>query len=227
MGQPKFRRYWIRILPDGSALPQFDPRTGKYCGYEAYEGPVAQVLFYPVTPRLAELIKKQGDEAEPSNLPVLIFDVPHGCPARMNRAGTLRLDPWHICGFCGAEFESFVETCPRCLTKNQWYCGKCDKLIEKPLVKLSLRTKENGRKKIFIPYALVNRAQDVVRHIPGGWIVNDITAFCPICETRGEPRGLRYLNFCIGDFTTERHFTHYVLSIGNEKHIILDYKRVQ
>ncbi|MHB8123474.1 MAG: hypothetical protein ACYDG4_15125 [Desulfuromonadaceae bacterium] len=191
MARPTFRRFWVRIRPDGSALPQFDPRTGKYCGYEDYKGPVTQILFYPVTPHLAELIRGQGDMAEASSLPALIFDVPPGASSHLHRVGTLRLNPWHICGFCEAEFEVTKEVCPRCLAKNQWYCGTCDSLIEQPLL-----DQENNQ----------------IR--------------CPVCETNGEPRGLRQIH-CVGDFCTEQLFTHYVLLIDGKKHIILDYKRVQ
>jgi len=187
MAQPTFRRFWIRVLPDGSALPQFDPETGKYCGFESYPGQVAQIIFMAITPLLAEKIQANGDRAEPSQLPCLTFDVPPGTKADFHRAGSLRLEPMHVCGFCEAEFAPELDTCPRCLAKNRWYCGACDALIENPIVDHKARQ---------------------VR--------------CPACEATN-PRGLRGIRR-IGDYAEEKLFTHYVLTIGNERHIILDYK---
>jgi len=178
---------WIKVLPNGHALPQFDPVTGEdqQCG--DYTGPVAQILFYPITPRLAELINAQGDVAEASDLKPLCFDVPPGTPVEFYRTGTLRIDPQNICGFCELEFEYSSDMCPRCLAKNQWYCGACDELVADPIVDLS---------------------NDQIR--------------CPTCEVI-DPRGVRQIQ-CIGESCSERLFTHYVLIIGDKRHLILDYK---
>jgi hypothetical protein len=222
MAQPTFRRFWIRVIPDGSAIPQFDPHTGKYCGYEAYEGPVAQVLFYPISPRLAELIRSQGDQSEASDIKPIVFDIPPSERADMHREGTLRLDPKHICGFCEAEFGPELGVCPRCLASNQWYCGKCDALKENPIVELDIRDRADQHRPMRIPYALLGWASDLVRQIPGRWAIKSAQIRCPDCEAT-EPRGLRPIRR-IGEFCEERHFTHYVLRIGAERHIILDYK---
>lgn len=222
MSQPPFRRFWIRVLPDGAAIPQFDPQTGKYCGYESHEGPVAQILFYPVTPHLAELIRAQGDRAEASDLRPLVFDIPPRERADMHRNGVLRLDPMHICGFCEAEFGPELGVCPRCLAQNQWYCGKCDALKETPIVELGLQNRIGKQRRMRIPYALLGYASDLVRQISGNWGIKGAQIRCPDCEAV-EPHGLKPIR-CIGDFCEERHFTHYVLEIGAERHIILDYK---
>jgi len=188
MARPHFRRFWVRVLPDGRALSQFDPKTGEYCGYEAYPGPVAQILFYAITPRLAELIRANKDVAEASNLPILTFEIAPGERSELYRKGTLMLFPRRICGFCEAEFDADIAICPRCLAKNQWYCGTCDTLVEKPLI------------------------DPIKKQIR-----------CPVCENT-LPRGIRQIQ-CIGEFCEEKIFTHYVLNIGSERHIILDYTR--
>jgi hypothetical protein len=220
MVQPKFRRFWIRILPNGAALPQFDHITGKYCGYETYRGLVAQILFYPVTPRLASLITKQGDVAEASNLRSLMFDISPGVPHEFHRVGNLHLDPMRICGLCEAEFDPSLRKCPRCLAKNQWYCGKCDELKETPIVDFELQNKDGDKRTIRIPPALWSHAHDVVKQIPG-WGIKSVHERCPDCE-KTDPRGVRSIK-CVGDFTNERIFTHYELTIGGQKHIVLDY----
>jgi hypothetical protein len=225
MAQPTFRRFWIRIRPDGSALPQFDPRTGKYCGFEKYPGAVAQILFFPITPRLAELIKTHGDVAEASNLRPLTFDILPGSTTSGNlyRVGNLRLEPKRICGFCEAEFDVTLKVCPRCLAKNQWYCGKCDELKENPIVDFELQNKYGDKRTIRIPPALWDYAPDVVRQI-GGWGIKGAHERCPDCE-KTDPRGVRTIR-CVGDFCEEKLFTHYVLTFEGEKHIIMDYRRI-
>jgi hypothetical protein len=223
MAQPTFRRFWVRILPDGSAIPQFDPRTGKYCGYEAYPGSVAQILFYPITPRLAELIKKQGDIAQASGLRPLAFDVLPGSMAPMHRVGKLRLEPKRICGFCEAEFDAALRVCPRCLAKNQWYCGKCDELKETPIIDFELQNSDGDERIIRIPPALWEYAPDIVRQI-GEWGIKGTRERCPDCEAT-DPRGVRTIR-CLGDFCEEKLFTHYILVIDDEKHIIMDYRRI-
>lgn len=187
MARPTFRRFWVRILPDGSALPQFDPYTGKYCGFESYSGQVAQIVFMGITPQLAEKIRANGDLAEPTQLPNLTFEVPPGTKADLYRTGTLQLMPMRVCGFCSAEFAPGLDTCPRCLARNHWYCEACDKLVENPIIDY-----ENQQ----------------VR--------------CPVCE-KTVPCGLRGIRR-IEHFVDEKLFTHYVLTIGEERHIILDYR---
>lgn len=223
--QPTFRRFWIRILPDGSALPQFDPEIGKYCGYEEYLKPVAQILFFPVTPRLADLIRSQGDMAEASDLKPLAFDVPPGSEMEFHRAATVRLNPKCICGFCEAEFDSSLRECPRCLAKNRWYCGKCDELKETPIVDFELQNSEGEKRTVRIPPALWDYAPDVVQQIPGKWCIKAAHERCPDCEAT-DPRGVKTIR-CIGDFCEEKLFTHYVLTIDGQKHIIMDYRRIQ
>jgi len=228
MAQPTFRRFWIRILPDGRAVPQFDPATGKYCGFEEYKDPVAQVLFYPVSPGLAEKIRAQGDKAEPSNLPVLAFEAPPGSSLAMHRVGMLRYDLMHVCGFCEAEFSWELDICPRCLAKNHWYCGKCDELKHRPIIDLELQAPDPAESDagltrwIRIPPALWSNASDIVRNIPGRWGLKSAQVRCPECELE-LPRGLRQIR-CIGQFYDEKLLTHYVLEIDGHRHIILDCK---
>ncbi len=219
--QPIFRRFWIKVKPDGSALPQFDT-TGKDHGCGEYEGPVAQILFYPVSPKLAELIKSQGDKAEPSRLRPLVFDIPPGEEVKFNRVGALRIDPIKVCGFCGAEFDFEGRECPRCLAKLQWHCEKCDSLKENPIIDTLLVNHQKRFKKIKIVPALQKWAWKIAENMPGGWSFYDIQARCPDCEIAGDPRGLRLVR-CVGDSGSERLFTYYILEFAGGRHIILDY----
>lgn len=220
--KPPFRRFWIRILPDGSALPQFDPETGKYCGYEEYLQPVAQILFLPITPLLAERIRSHGDMAEASGLKPLAFDILPGSEVRFHRTGTMRLKPMKICGFCEAEFDTSINICPRCLAKNQWYCSKCDELKEVPIVDFELQNDKGERRIVRIPPALWGFAPDVIEQITGRWVIRATHERCPDCE-KTDPRGVRQIR-CVGDFYEEKLFTSYCLEIDGQKHIILDYK---
>ncbi len=227
MAQPTFRRFWIRILPDGRAISQFDPSTGKYCGFEEFRDPVAQVLFYPITPGLAEKIQAQGDKAEASCLPVLSFEALPGASIEMHRVGILRYDLRQICGFCEAEFEPELDVCPRCMAKNQWYCGKCDDLKPRPIIDLELQAPDPSASKavltrwVLIPAALEASAGEIARNLPGPWGLKSVQVRCPECE-QVLPWGLKRIQ-CIGQFYDEKLFTHYILELEAERHIILDY----
>lgn len=215
-------------MPDGRALPQFDPFTGKSHECGEYLGPVAQVLFRPISPSLAEKIRKNGDQAEPSELPALSFDLPPGTildsRQKFSRYGRLRQDRMRICSFCNLEFESDRSDacCPRCLAKIQWYCSECDELKHNPIVLLKLRRGEDDMKIIRIPPALLGYVGQIVRNIPGRWglDLNGIEVRCPECEPVC-PQGLRPVRV-IGEFMRERIFTHYVLDVNGQRHIILD-----
>lgn len=221
MAQPTFRRQWTKILPDGTAKPQFEgDGTDHQC--EDYTGPVAQILFHPISPDLAEKIKSHGDVAEASNLKPLEFDVPPGAEVKFYRTGMLRLDPVSYCGFCGAVYDYEIDECPRCLALNQWYCGKCDSLQKKPILDTILATPEKEQKIIKIVPHLQKWAWKIAENLPGKWGFYSVQARCPECE-KTDPRGLKLVE-CTGKMQSEEIFTFYDLQIGSERHRILDYK---
>lgn len=222
MAKPCFRRFWVIVRPDGSAEPQFDPITGKSREIGVDLGPVAQILFFPITPVLAEKIRANGDEAEASNFPVLTFMVPPGKPVKFHRLGDVRLDPVQVCGFCKAVFDDSAEECPRCLAKVSYYCGKCDSLKMEPLVDFVIQNRGRLKKKIRIVNALHRYAWKVIENIPGGWQLVDAQLRCPDCEAT-MPRGLKTIP-CIQHALDERIFIYYHLELDGIKHIILDYK---
>ena len=220
--EPPFRRFWVRIKPDGSAIPQFDPKTGNYCAFEDYPNPVAQIIFLPVSPRLAELMQSQGNKAEASTLKTLEFEVPPGATAHMHRVGTYRLQPMMVCGFCELEYDLDIEICPRCMAKNQFYCSKCDSLKPDPIIDTILIDSGGVIRIIRIAPSLQKWAWKIAEQLPGGWTFRDVQARCPDCEAT-DPRGLKVIQ-CVGQFTKEFLHTHYILEIDSERHIILDYR---
>ena len=131
--QPLFRRYWIKISPDGQAHPQFNPFTGDAHQCNDYNGPVAQILFYPMKPNLSQRIIAKGDKAEPSELLPLKFDNLPGKEVKFYRTGAVRLLRLHKCGFCGAVLDCEINECPACLAKDQLYCSSCDELKPDPI----------------------------------------------------------------------------------------------
>ncbi len=132
--RPVFKRIWIKVLPDGVALPQFDPFTGEEHLWNEYEGPLAQVLFVPMTQGLAQKMAQHGNLAGPSKLPPIAIDIPPGATVHYERLSKVMLDLTKICGFCEAEFEPEIDECPRCLAKNQWYCSTCDTVKFDPII---------------------------------------------------------------------------------------------
>ena len=238
MAQPKFRRFWVIIEPNGTPRPQFDPKTGKSIETTTYKGPIAQVLFYAVTPLLAQRISSAGDMAEPSSLPPLKFDIPPGEECQFYRQGKLRLDFRKVCGFCEYTFPWEVEECPRCLATTQFYCSHCEELKRDPIVELKLAVlgpdgKPVRRHNVRLPLLLWGKLSDgdlrrFLHNIPPPpeqdyWTLLEVQIRCPDCERKHGPHGLIETP-CIGKMTTESHYTNYVLQIGSQKHIILDYK---
>lgn len=224
MARPTFRRFWIKILPDGRALPQFDPNTGKSHEAGDYSGPLAQLVFYPVTANLAQKIKSNQDQAEKSNLPVLIFEFDPGDDVKFFRVGTLRKDDVTICGLCGAILDWGTHECPRCLARVQWYCSKCDTL-KTPIIDTIVISEEGDVKSIKIVPALQSKAWKIVEQLPGLWRFKDIQARCPDCE-KTDPRGLKFVE-CLFQGCAEVLYTHYVLEVNGKKTLILDYKRTR
>jgi hypothetical protein len=223
MAQPTFRRLWIKVLPNGSALPQFEPATGKDHGCGEYVGPVAQIHFYPITESLAEKIRARGDKAEASRLPGLSFDILPGSDVEFNRVGALRIDYEKGCNFCGCEFDPSLRQCPRCLAQVEWYCSKCDELKPVPIIDFLITNKLGMVKIVKIPPALYEFAEQVIDNIGyGEWVLSDFQARCPECE-KTDPRGVRRIK-CIEPTAEERLFTHYHLKINGQKHLIMDYK---
>lgn len=221
MAKPIFRRFWVKIRPDGTAIPQFDPKDGKSREVGTDLVPLASLIFHPVTPILAERIKSNGDYAEPSDLPILSFDFLPGDKIEFNRVGSLRIDPVKVCGFCGAEFDWDSEECPRCLSRIKWYCPECDELKE-PLIDTLIVSPEEVVRAIKIVPALQKWAWKIVEQLPGKWGFHDIQARCPDCE-KNDPRGLLPVQ-CIASTGAERLYTYYDLRINGKLHRILDYR---
>jgi hypothetical protein len=222
MARPLFRRFWIKILPNGSAVSQFDPFTGKSQEIGSYNTPCAQILFYPMSSSLAQKIRSNGDTAEASNLPLLTFDIPPDGTFKFERIGTLRLDLRTICGYCELEYSADLPECPRCLAKDQWLCVACGKLISNPIVSLQLQGAEGIPKWIQIVPALKGFEGEIIHNLPGKWGLKTVQVRCPECE-KTIPRGLK-LHKCTANCYEEHLYTRYNLIIDGKKHIILDYK---
>jgi hypothetical protein len=211
MAQPLFRRYWVKIHPDGSAFSQFDPFTGKSHESSEDKDPVAQVLFFPMTPGLAKKISDRGDKAEPSSLPVISFDIPIGGGALLYRVGKLRYDLRQICGLCQLEFSSDLEECPRCLAKNQWYCGGCETLKADPLI-----DPEKGQVRCPDCEAKLPRGLRNIQCIGEFYEENHYTSY--VLEIMDKCRTVEYMDRDVGDWIT------CVQGQNKHRHHILDYK---
>ncbi|MFA5753413.1 MAG: hypothetical protein WC910_10130 [Bacteroidales bacterium] len=211
MAQPLFRRYWIKVHPDGSAFSQFDPFSGKSHESGEDKDPVAQVLFYPVSSGLADKICKQGDKAEPSNLPPLVFDIPIGGGAKLYRVGKLRYDLRQICGICQMEFSPDLEECPRCLAKNQWYCGSCDALKDKPII-----DQETNQVRCPDCEATLPRGLRHIECIGEFYQESHYTSY--VLEISDRCHSVEYMDIDEGDWKT------CIQSQSTQRHLILDYK---
>lgn len=236
--KPLFRRYWVKILPDGSAISQFDP-DGKYTQWHD-NIPAKRIMFLPFSLEFAEKVRSKGDDAEASNLPILVFDVTqksaawtgtgalfNGCHSvhsivpnvtRYHRNVVIRQQMYTVCRFCGATLNSDTTQCPRCLGRNWYYCDKCDSLKARPIVKLELQTFGGVTKWISIPHALLTSAIKIAHCLPGRWGVKNVQILCPDCV---EPRGLMSVNCIIEEPEQTIKHTHDI-EIDGKRHLITD-----
>jgi hypothetical protein len=124
---PIFKRYWTKILPDGSKQSMF----GDDGTYNLWKDDIQadKIFFEPITLNdEVRKIKSKGSLAETNKLPRLEFDV-KGREVKYHRTQITRVIPHAICTFCGSELNEGVElVCPCCLGRNWFYCDKCDEL---------------------------------------------------------------------------------------------------
>lgn len=126
--KPLFRRYWIKVLPNGRCISQFDPE-GEYILWDNAI-PATKVLLVPFSLEFAAKVREKGSNAEASNLPVLEFPVFNR--VEYHRWCTVRWDVYTVCHFCGAVLTPDAKSCPRCMGRNWFYCDVCDSLKDVP-----------------------------------------------------------------------------------------------
>lgn len=236
--KPLFRRYWVAILPDGSALSQFD-LEGNYIQWSD-DIPATKIMFLPFSLEFAAKVRAKGDLAEASNLQLVEFAVKQKHAAyltngarffgslpslsiipnitKYHRHVVYRQTNYTTCLFCGANLDDGATSCPRCLGMDWYYCDLCDSLKEMPIVKLELQTTGGLKKWIQIPYSLLSSALKVVHNLPIRWGIKNIQILCPDCT---EPRGLMPV-LCIMDQPEQTLSSTHVLEIDGQKHLIVD-----
>jgi len=61
LGYWPLKYFWIAWYNDGTALSQFDPESGEEIGFLEIDLPrVVKFGWYPITPKLARLVRKKG-----------------------------------------------------------------------------------------------------------------------------------------------------------------------
>ena len=214
-----FRRYWIKILPDGSCLAQFD-EDGNYVLWDDSISAKA-ILFVPFSKSFAAKVRSRGDTAFHSNLPVLKFSVEK--EVFYHRHVTIRHQIQRFCHYCGASLEDNANICPRCLGANWYYCDLCDSLKNPKDIKIEVELirVEGGpiRTCKVPPYFLnpISRIHKLINNIPG-WYIKTYRIMCPDCK---EPRGLLWVG-CLIDDNQEQMTSIGKLEVDGEKHIIID-----
>jgi hypothetical protein len=126
---PEFRRYWIKVLEDGTKISQFD-EEGKYTLWDNTIKPMS-VIFRPFTQDMVDRLSKAGEVGVVTSLPDLTFKVDQ--KAEYYRKCTIDYIPHTKCRFCGTDIAEGVEmVCPVCLGRNWFYCTDCDELKSDP-----------------------------------------------------------------------------------------------
>lgn len=214
-----FRRYWVKILPDGSCLAQFD-QDGNYVLWDD-SIPAKEILFIPFSKSFAALVRSKGDTAFHSNLPVLKFPVVK--EVLYHRHVTIRHEGRLICHYCGAFLEDNAKVCPRCLGTNWYYCDLCDSLKDPKHIKVEVELVQVEGGSIRLckvpPYFLnpLARIHKLISNIPG-WYIKTYRIMCPDCK---EPRGLLWVG-CIIEDNLDHMASVGKLDVDGERHIIID-----
>ena len=128
---PSFRRYWVKILEDGTEISQFDA----YGNYVLWDNNITckSVTFKPFTKELVERLSRVGEIGIVTTLPELTFKVDQA--VTYHRHCVIHYVPNTTCHFCGTKIAEGVEmVCPVCLGRNWYYCSDCDELKAKPKV---------------------------------------------------------------------------------------------
>jgi hypothetical protein len=217
--KPIFRRYWIKVLPDDSCIAQFD-EDGNYVLWDD-SIPCKKVLFIPFSKEFADKVIAKGDLVEPSNLPIISFDIKES--AKYHRNCTYRQQAYMMCGFCGSILDNSAVKCSRCHGRNWYYCDICDELKDNPIIKLELRDRDRKQNRsIRIPESLLKFKHTLVSKIEDEtWHIKSEQILCPDCK---EPRGLLSVG-CIGEHADQSISHIHVLEVDGEKHFIVDYKK--
>lgn len=130
-------RYWIKKWPDGRVTPQFKPDTGEEILWGLENSGMIGLLFSPLTPEFAAKVQKSGNFAIPSRLPLVDIDLDPSEIVEVKRLKMITEGSCYHCKHCKHLFDWQNPTppdpvCPKCGTKNHWYCldhGQIDEPI--------------------------------------------------------------------------------------------------
>ena len=87
LGYDPLTFFWIAIYTDGTALPQFDPETGKENPFSAVDmSKLKSIGWYPFTLQLAEVI---AQDINIRKLPYYVAEMKEGREAVIYRSPTL------------------------------------------------------------------------------------------------------------------------------------------
>lgn len=121
-------RYWIKIWENGNATPQFKPDTGEEILWGDKNSGMIGLMFVPFTPEFAQIVREKGTFAIPSRLPIIDIPLNPDESVRVRRNNAVVDGTCYLCHNCQNMFD-WPEippelACPRCGTKNHWYCDK-------------------------------------------------------------------------------------------------------
>jgi predicted RNA-binding Zn-ribbon protein involved in translation (DUF1610 family) len=127
MTKPVLEYYWIKLLEDGTQLPQFD-KDGKETHWHADNRSVEKVLLVPFDISFADKVTLSGTPAIAFNNQPIEFIV-RGELVECGRDNAVITDEYFQCDICGWKFHhtdsSKYAKCPQCGVQDDWYCSRC------------------------------------------------------------------------------------------------------
>ncbi|NMC35364.1 MAG: hypothetical protein GYA36_23330 [Veillonellaceae bacterium] len=138
--EPIYTYYWIAILRDGDiAIPQFDPVSGREIKWgDIPVRNVAKALWCPFDEDLSKKVHAMyGILALPTNNPIISCDFPEGSEPRVFRTHEITTYDFYRCKVCQEIIfwdGTGVLECPSCYARNEWFCKRCKKVIDDPIL---------------------------------------------------------------------------------------------
>lgn len=151
---PVYTYFWVVELADTQIIiPEFDLQTGQEQQWEDVKDQnISKIMWYPFNQDLANKITDKICVAGTG--PTLELDIPSGCMPLVFREHDLSQYTYHHCITCGTKIYWLPEgheepegipgmvvvpqsqplECPTCGNSNLWYCAKCKKIVDDPIL---------------------------------------------------------------------------------------------
>jgi len=138
--EPIYTYFWVVVLDDDvTTIVQYDLEDGHEIMWSNVPiNNVSQIAWYPFSEELASKASKAtGNICLATQNPVLSMNIPPGSIPIVARQNDRTQFDYYVCKNCGTEVYwdgTGQLECPKCLSRNVWYCKACKEIIDDPLL---------------------------------------------------------------------------------------------